>query len=364
MIKYWFLIIPFFFTPSYAQKALTIEKDLHGDWMKFQNGVYQPLHDDVEANNTIYFKIDLSRYPGSFLSVQSSRSFFIFCNGKISGEHSGKGLFRLDSLSTLFNSPVVFIAVHQPRINPRDLKTLIVSHNAPVAPARVLSRPSTYFRDFVITAGLIIILLFLFTMKLNPKLGSDYFSPDKIFSLREGDEQSNVRLTSSSNIQFYVISSLLLGFYIMIILNHLPDAYALPLFFQSNSFGSVVWQWLRLSTIVLGIFFLKIILIFSLTRLFGLRGMTRVHFFNWVRLLLIVIGCSSVILFVYFIWRGQSTVFYVVFLSLVIGTLTAWIFIVFLKLSSKSEHSMFHLFSYICATELIPLLITIKILFQ
>jgi hypothetical protein len=205
----------------------------------------------------------------------------------------------------------------------------------------------------------------LFITHFNPKLASDYFSIIRIFSLREGDDaQSNARLTSSTNIQFYIGCSLLLGLYLMIIFHHLPDAYALPLYFGGHSFGAVVWQWIRLSTIILGVFFLKILFIFSLTRLFGLRGLARIHFFNWVKLLLIVFGASSLILFIYFISRGQSPGFFVVFLSLIVGTLMVWIGVAFLKLNGKSEHSMFHLFSYICATEIIPLLITIKVLFQ
>ena len=95
-----------------------------------------------------------------------------------------------------------------------------------------------------------------------------------------------------------------------------------------------------------------------------MRGLARVHFFNWVRLLLIVFGGATIIVFSYYILRGQNETIFVAFLSLIVGTLIAWIFIVFMKLNGKTEHSMFHLFSYICATELIPLLITIKVLFQ
>jgi hypothetical protein len=150
----------------------------------------------------------------------------------------------------------------------------------------------------------------------------------------------------------------------MIIQYHLPDAYALPLYFKINGFWSAIGQWLKISTIILAIFFVKILLVFSFTRLFGLKGLTRVHFFNWVRLLLIGIGTFSVMLFVYYISRGRNTDIFIVFLSLIIATLAAWIFIVLLKLAGKSEHSMFHLFSYICATEVLPLLITIRVLFQ
>src|SRR5688572_18674256 len=113
-------------------------------------------------------------------------------------------------------------------------------------------------------------------MRINSKLASDYFFIIRIFFLREGDDaQAKARLTSSSNIQFYVICSLLLGFYMMIIIFHLPDEYALPLHFQGHSFWTIVWQWIRLSAMILGVFFVKILLIFSLTRLFGLKGLAR-----------------------------------------------------------------------------------------
>jgi hypothetical protein len=101
-----------------------------------------------------------------------------------------------------------------------------------------------------------------------------------------------------------------------------------------------------------------------MTRLFDMRGMARYHFFNWVRLLLVMFGAATAIIFMYFISRGDHPYLFVVFLSVVAGTLLVWIVMAFFKLSGRSGHSMFHLFSYLCATEIIPLLITVKVLFQ
>jgi hypothetical protein len=155
-----------------------------------------------------------------------------------------------------------------------------------------------------------------------------------------------------------------MGFYLIIIMHNLPAEYALPLRFQATGFWMILWQWFKLSTIIFYVFLLKIMIIFLLTRLFAMRGMARFHFFNWVRLLLIVFGAAAILLFMYFISRGESPGFFVVFLSFIIITLVVWIVLAFFKLSGRSEHSMFHLFSYICATEIIPLLITVKVLFQ
>ena len=82
-------------------------------------------------------------------------------------------------------------------------------------------------------------------------------------------------------------------------------------------------QWLKLGFIVLLLLFSKIVLVFLLSNLFGLRGIAGIHFFNWIRLLLIVSGALSLILFIYFISRGQNEEVYVMMLSVIIAAMVA-----------------------------------------
>lgn len=346
---------------SYGQQTTL---DLQPSWLVHEDGKYIP-HDLDAGTNTIYLKLEPAKFPGADLRIASSRPYFLFVNGKLSGEYKGASSFSIDSLAGRHLSNELLTCIYQQSINPRELKTTVAKLKSTLGEAAPPYRPSTHFKDFVIISGLTIIIFFLTISQINPKLASDYFSVEKIFSPREADDaQSNARLTSSNNIQFYIGCSLLLAFYLIIILYHLPDAYALPLRFQADGFWSLVWQWIRLAFLILIVFMIKIVIVFMLTRLFNMRGLARVHFFNWVRLLLIVFGGATIIVFSYYILRGQNETVFVVFLSLIVATLIAWIFIVFMKLNGKTEHSMFHLFSYICATELIPLLITIKVLFQ
>jgi hypothetical protein len=337
--------------------------DLQSTWLLYEDGKYVPnSFDDVQ--NTIYFKLEPARYLGGELKIESSRPYFLFINSKLSGEYAGERIFSIDSLAGRYLSNELLACIYQQSINPRELKTTITKLRTS-ASVVAYGRPSTHFKDFVIVSGLTIIVFFLVISQINPKLASDYFSVEKIFSPREADDaQSNARLTSSNNFQFYVGCSFLIALYLLIILYHLPEAYALPLKFQADGFWSILWQWFRLSFVILLAFILKIVIVFLLTRLFNMRGLARVHFFNWIRLMLIVFGGATIIVFCYYILRGQNESIFVAFLSLIVATLIAWIFIVFMKLNGKTEHSMFHLFSYICATELIPLLITIKVLFQ
>ena len=342
-------------------------KNLRSEWMVYGDGAYHPLdHIPFSGINTIYFQIDPQTEGADFLRLHSSRSYFVFIDGKVWGEFEGQSTFQIDSLLQA-EGRASWIAVHQKNINERDLQVEIITHEqpAPREDVATAARPYSHLRDFVVVSGLLIILLFLIAARLNPKLSSDYFSLSRIFASRDADDsQASARITGGSNVQFYVLCSLLIGFYLLIVLYHLPAEYALPVHFQASAFWAIGLQWLKLSALVFLGLLIKLFIIFSLTRLFNMRGMARFHFFNWVRLLLVAAGASTVFLFMYFISRGEEPAYYVMFLFVVVGVMIGWIIVAFLKLSGKSGHSMFHLFSYLCATEIIPLLITVKVLFQ
>ena len=336
-------------------------------WMQYSEAGYQPLTDfPITGVSTVYLNLDPA-LSGQWLRISSENQYYVFVNGKIHAEKQGTSAFNIDSLLQLSYGRAAWVAIHQRRINERDLKTEIVSSRKIFSQPEelVAARPYSYFRDFVVIAGLFIIVLFVLALRLNPRLAADYFSISRIFSSRDADDgQTSARLTGGSNVQFYVLCSLMIGFYLLIILHNLPAEYMLPSRFKASGFWPMWLQWFELSAIVFVVLLLKIFIIFSLTRLFGMRGMARFHFFNWIRLLLVVLGTATVLLFMYFISRGDRENLYVMFLALVIVALIGWIVVAFFKLGGKSGHSMFHLFSYLCATEIIPLLITAKVLFQ
>jgi hypothetical protein len=342
-------------------QSLGIE-DLNTRWQTYETGEYRP-YDEHSRVNAIYLHLKASGYSAKHLQISSCFNYFVFVNGKIAGEQSRETVYDLDSLARVTKSSNLLITIFQKDLSRQTLTTRLTSD--PKNVTEIAAKPTSFFKDFVILAGLMIIILFVLAVRLNPKLSSDYLSLQKMFSLRDADDsQSNARLTNSANVQFYMITSMLLALFFIIIFKFLPADYTLSTSFSSESFWKTLVLWLLTTLVILLVFLAKVSIIFSLTRLFGLRGLARVHYFNWIRLLLIVFGTASIIIFIYFISRGLSPTFFEVLLYLVSGALVAWTLIVFLKLNNKSEHSMFHLFSYICATEIIPLLITIKVLFQ
>ena len=351
----------------FGQEKFTVVNDLRTAWTTFEKDTYKPLGElPFTGLNTVYFEVDRGRYAGNLLLVESNKPYFLFVDGKVMGEYTGRALINIDSLSRVVRSSAFKVAIHQNKINERDLLTRIVSTELVAAREEEnAGRPYSYLRDFSVISGFVIILFFLVLLQLYPKLAADYFTLSRIVASREAEDgQSSARLTSSSNVQFYILCSLLLGFYLLIILYNLPAEYALPIQFHASAFWMIWVQWLKLSAYVFVALMAKLLIIFSLSRLFGFRGMARFHFFNWIRLMLVIFGAATIVLFTYFISRGDSADTFVMFLSLVVVALIVWIAVAYFKLSARSGHSMFHLFSYLCATEIIPLLITVKVLFQ
>lgn len=361
--------IALFFLCSTASLSVaqdhSLVKDLAAEWLVFQNGQYVPYHSrEVQVRN-IYFPIEANKYPDSFLQVSSPEPLTLFINGQLVAKTARLLILSIDSLAKTFHSTILQINIYQEDLHPGGLRTSIQMKGEPSSDYdEHLSMQFSSFRDFAIVGMLILMIMLIIIIQINPKLTSDYFSITKIFSMREGEDgQSSSRITSSINILFYAYCSLMLGYFLMIIFHYAPSYYTSALSFQANTFWVAIVQWLELSLIVLTLCFVKIAIVYSLSFVFGMPEVGGIHFFNWVRLLLGVFGILTVVLFLYFISHGQQEIFYVTILRIMSWVLAGWMILIIFKLYRQAGHSMFHLFSYICATELIPFLITIKVLY-
>ena len=360
-----FLLTCLLFALRVGAQDFFVLKDLQPEWQVFQAESYVPFERNENKIKTIYFSLKPSEFSGNLLRVESNEPYALFINGQLITHRSTALNLPVDSLRQLFSSPVLLVGIHQEKIRVGGLKTQIVSSSPQKELSAELPMRFSSFRDFVIVGMLILVSILIIVIQLNPKLASDYFSIIKMFFMREGeDSQVYSRITNSINILFYVYSSLMIGYYLMIIFRYIPDHYVVALAFQADTFGEAMFLWIKLSAIVLAIVFFKVVLVYALSIMFGFTEIAGVHIFNWIRLLLVVFGLLTLILFLYFISHGQSENFHLFLLKIISWLLIGWMFLIILKLSKRMNHSMFHLFSYICATELIPLLITIKVLYN
>ena len=346
-----------------GQNEFELKKDLAEHWQIVVGDAYGTFNGEDDIR-TIYFSINANSYKNDYLILSGDSPFSVFLNGKLLSDGNAKVTWPIDSLSKLASTTALFFGIHQEeKIKKSALATTIEKR---VSASRLLEeaghpfKKETFFRDFVISAVLILIIFLTSTIRLNPRLSSDYFSITKIFSLRDNDDDDQLynRLTSG-NILFYFFTSLTLAVFIIVI-GQFTDI-GLP-GLQVNGYLDSWITWLEVSGIIFGFLFVKMIVIYLMASLFGIRDVSGFHFFNFTRLLLILIGVLVLIIAVYYILHGQQKGFYFFLYEFVRWILFAWIILFFLKLTNRVQRSVFHLFSYICATEIIPFLLIVKVL--
>jgi hypothetical protein len=365
-IKYLLILLSLQIAPLLWAQDYSVVKDLKAEWQVYKGERYVPFKTTDDGTKTIYFSLEPSKFRGNVLRVASNEPLTIFINGQLFTTQNTRLDLPMDSLQQSFQTPILLVGIHQEKIRSGGLQTQILSRS-PQTNQSLVELPMRFssFRDFVIVGMLILVSVLIIVAQLNPKLASDYFSIIKMFFMREGeDSQIHSRITSSINILFYVYCSLMIGYYLMIIFRFIPSHYVVALGFQAETFGGAMFLWIKLSAIILAIVFFKVVLVYCLSIMFGLTEIAGIHIFNWIRLLLVVFGTLTLLLFLYFILHGQNENFHIVLLQIIAWLLVGWMVLIILKLSKRMSHSMFHLFSYICATELIPLLITIKVLYN
>jgi hypothetical protein len=338
-----------------SQRIIT--QDLRQDWQVQRQEKLEKY--SGQKIKTIYFTLD-KKAVGSNLVIQDRQSFSLFINGKLSGQYQDSVNLRVDSLWNLYQGKL-FIGIHQEH-SIYSLKTLLVSQTNQADVDNHL-RSGNFFSDFVIIASLLLLTALIGLLRVNSGLTLDYLNIIKLFSLQDRDESTVAsRIGASINLFFFALISFFLGLVLMIIFNIAPDRVRLAGNFVFNSTLQAFLSWVLLSTIIFIFLIVKLVLIVSFSLLFGMRDSVRFQFFNFVRLLFVTAGLLACLSMIYFIFHSRSPNLFYGLLTLggffiLIGT-----FFLFLKLLARTSFPVFHLFSYLCATEIIPLMILGRVL--
>lgn len=358
-----FLLSWILFSGVWAQPSAKVI-DLKPQWQQYDANrkAYVPF-DLAVANEALYFLVDGNRYREQQLVIESLHECNVFVNTQLF--FTGRSLqVKVDSLVTTFRSPLLTVAIVKPQVGV-GLYTSVHPLSPENKDSAVATLRAAPLRNFAVVGVLILLTMLVVLIRLNPKLASDYFSVTRVFSNRESNDiQVQSRISNSTNILFYIFCSLLIGFCLLLVFNFVSSYYPVALTFIAEDFSSVFFNWIKVSSMVLVVFFAKILLIYGLSTVFNVQGVTGMYFFNWIRVLLLTTGAVAMVLFVYFIRFGNNELFFRTLFEILPWVLGAWIVLIALKLRQKLNASLFHLFSYICATELIPFLITIKVLFS
>ena len=365
----WFFLVAVLSTavsPVWAQEGYVVQ-DLTPEWTVFDDGAYRPYDRSRDAGaDVVYFTLDAGLHRGTQVRISGRHAKAVFINGKLVASGDLRDVtYNVDSLADRFPGRLLLFGVYATHIYPENLKVSLVTAGVrPAGGLEELVRPRTFFHDFVVSGIILLFILFIVVTQLT-KVPIAFFFTRRMFSAHESEEvQLYTRIASTTNILFYVFTSLVIAFYLMIIFRATGDRYVLGLANQAETYFGTVLKWGRLSSILLIMFFLKIGLVTLMSRTFGMWEFVGFQVVNWMRLMLVSFGILTLVEVVYFLSGGKSGAFYTAFMWGFLVVLIAWVILFFAKVARRPGISLFHIFSYLCATEVLPLLISVKLLFH
>ncbi|NOS92633.1 MAG: DUF4271 domain-containing protein [Cyclobacteriaceae bacterium] len=342
-----------------SENQVPVLRDLQPQWMVYQDDKYQPYHNQLV--NSIYFWIQPTNHQQSVLQIRSRHLFSLYINHQLVLQKKGDVQIPVDSLIRVFKTPLLASVYSEAGLH--HLQTFI-TNQLPERDLELLKRKDSYFLDFCIIATIILVACFAIFLRTNPALTLDYLSVNKLFSFQDKDESKfTLRIASSVNLLIYLFGSFFLALTLLIAFRLAGNQFWLSQRFQVHSTSQALGQWFWLSSIIFLLFILKLLWLAILTTLFGFRDTVNFQFFNFIRMVLLAVSAIAFLCITFYMFKVQQSNYFEMLIYMLSGIFVAGTLITYFKLLSRMPFHFFHLFSYLCASEIIPLLVLMKVFF-
>ncbi|MEM6525217.1 MAG: DUF4271 domain-containing protein [Bacteroidota bacterium] len=346
----------------WSQDTLII-KDLTNEWFYYNAGDknHQPLVELKEfKGNTLHFNIERSGSNSDYLQIISPEEITIFNRKLLIDVVTDTFMLPLSKLSESRDGRFP-LTLYARNIDPEIIQAKVVRianiEDSPLSSVAITyKRQRSAFSEFLTLSILVLAAIAAALYSYFPRVFSEYIKVSRAFSVRETEENLlKSRPLSPINLYFYAFLSLMSGL-LIIGIYHMAKL-QLPgfnrIYIYNLWFG--LWIWLQVSTMVFLWFLGKLLLVYNVSNLFQLGNFSPNHFFNYLRILLIVVLlAASIFIFNFFVLSQIDPSWYHTFLIVLIMFFGLTVLMIFLKLMGASGLKNLHLFSYLCTTELVP----------
>ena len=346
----------------YGQSRQELIKDLREEWLIVDHQGYRRF--EMDPAKKIFFLLDASQFKGNFLCIEDDLPFAIFINQKLVIEKEG-GLakFDLDSLASLYSMQLSVNVFQGGGITSLSSYISGPALRITASEQEIFPRKGNFFLDFSLMGALMLSVFLVFLLRNYPRLTLDYLNVSKMFLAQERDENLLAgRVTSRVNLLFYFFCSLFCALTLLVVFHLSKNQIPLGGRFPVRSTGEGFFQWMKLSVIIACFMALKLTVVIVFALLFNLRDKVSIQYHNFIRALFLAAGLLALIGTVNFLLHGQYGGLDSRWLKLGAGVMVLSAGMMYLKLLVLTRWHFFHLFSYLCTSEIIPLVILLKIL--
>lgn len=352
------------------KRHITVE-NLRSEWLVLSNERNQltPYIKEIHSPTSIHVLLNLNKYSEYHLVIEVPEKASLFIENQIVAYQKSLDVLHLsiDSLKAIYEKDQIVVSVFSKKNLSEKLKIIIKDFD----PYRGESfrnvdlssdlRSQYSFGDFGILSILIIMIFGISLQASQGYIFNEYFNLKKVISLKPKSEiLYSVSLFSTQNLLFMMFYGVTMGFSITnLIARVAPNALI--------QYGYMTTFKVFLLAFVLSLIFtlfmiLKYLQLKLITDVFMFRKATPIHFYEYLRFTMIISFTFFLLALVNNFSQGMVlnrhlmiTTYLFVFLLIVRSIL------IFFKLNKLQTFRKLHLFSYLCSTEIIPLIILLKI---
>lgn len=344
-----------------------ILKDLKDTW-RFYSEKDNALLPYIPENNvntrTLYFYTEPGKYPGESLIIAFQDGASLWINDQLVRyyEKADTVHFSMDSLTSLYSPGILNMVLYHPSRSLTGVFTVVGSKIDAGFAALVINpivpRSINTSRNYFIIIGILIVVFYTVLLNLYPKDSRIFFSlGTALFSNTSSDELFKPKTITKAQFLYLLALSSIIAFLILVYHNNVGIAAMDNWLRESSLFFS--WSVLTLAFFILSI--LKYLLILIMCNLFDISDKVNYYFFeitifstvfySGLFITISIVGLA----FSYYTPAVLAFMFYLVITFYLLRTA-----IMFLKIRSKTTVKNLHLFSYLCTTELLPVIIGMK----
>lgn len=352
----------------------TVVKNLQNEWLVYDQDLenYVPYILNTRFDSpTASFFVNLNQYQNYslVLCLQKESAVFVEKSLSIYQEDEDCVELSLDSLQRLYGNRNLFITIFNENFNTDKTQALLVSGKRGVEELsqsektfEVLERQKGDFRSFFIIAIITLSLLYVVFMRVFPKNFSENLSLYRLFNLQKRELMSfSSRPLYFLNLIFLLIHCLTFSFVLIVLsyfVEQLPDFYQMV---RGEGVLGFITNWVFLGLLLILSFAAKYVLVSFIASIFSLKQLDDVHFVIYTglsKIFFLLLVAFIAVLFMAF--KVSSTFIYLNVAYGIIGFFVLRAFFIFVKLAQTTRFRNIYLISYLCTTEIIPLLFGVK----
>ena len=222
----------------------------------------------------------------------------------------------------------------------------------------IIARPGDQQQDYLKVIVLAVFTFFVVLYVLFPVDLLEFFSFNSLITFRYTDTAfTKYRSITKSQVLVIVYQAALLAGIILVFTNYYYNPFGDVFFLRIN----LILGWLIIFILVLVALFVKYVLIGSMSSLFAMSDKTNFYFIEYLRMAMIFYTIIFVVIgfmIVNMIYLIKPLLEGLVLLIVIFNLIR--IIVIYFKFRQTVSIKNLHLFSYLCTTELIPIIIGFK----